>query len=564
VALQGLGRLEAALAAYEQALVSDPGSAEALFNKGLVYQGLDQLDKALQAYAAVIAINPGSAEAWSSKGVVLHQQGRLEEALQAQLQALTLNPDSAESWSNKGLTLQELGRAEEALAAFQKALSLKPDFPEVYSHQGLLLLDLRKPQDALQACDRALALKPEYAEAWNNRGLALKALKRVEEAVESFDRAIALKPGFAEAWSNRGLALQAQGQLDAAIANYEQAIVLKPEFASANWNLALVLLLKGEWARGWALYEWGFKARKRGGGHKQMLAPDWDGQTLHGSLLVLPEQGVGDEIFYSGMLNDLKGCAEAITVAVDPRLLPLYQRSFDHVTAVSSRELANLPPHDAQVYMASLGQYFRKDANALKAVHTPYLNASKDRVQALRRQIGGEGKRICGLSWISKNQEVGEDKSLRLADLQPLLELPDMVFVDLQYGDTGAEREALRAATGIEVMRIPGIDNFHDIDGLAALMAACDVVVTVSNTTAHLAGALGRPLMVMLPEAFGLVWYWHAGRMDSPWYPQARLFRQTTPGQWGSVINEVSTALLDSLNGAQGIASQASEPTETD
>jgi hypothetical protein len=182
----------------------------------------------------------------------------------------------------------------------------------------------------------------------------------------------------------------------------------------------------------------------------------------------------------------------------------------------------------------------------------------------LRRQIGGEGKRICGLSWISKNQEVGEDKSLRLADLQPLLELPDVVFVDLQYGDTGAEREALQESTGIEVRRIPEIDNFNDLDGLAALMEACDVVVTVSNTTAHLAGSLGRPLMVMLPEAFGLVWYWHAGRMDSPWYPQARLFRQTTPGQWGSVINEVSTALLDSLNGAQGIASQASEPTETD
>jgi Flp pilus assembly protein TadD len=493
----------------------------------------------------------------------LHQLGRLEEALQANLQSLALNPGSAESWSNKGLTLHELGRLDEALGDYTKALALKPDFPEVYSHQGLLLLDLRKPQDALQACDRALALKPDYAEAWNNRGLALKTLKRVDEALESFDRALALKPGFAEAHSNRGLALQAQGDLDAAIASYERAIAARPDFAEANWNQALALLLKGEWARGWALYEWGFKARKRGSGHKQVLASDWDGQSLHGSLLVLPEQGVGDEIFYSGMLSDLKGCADAITVAVDPRLLPLYQRSFDHVTVVSSRELANLPPHDAQVYMASLGQYFRKDGNALKAVHTPYLNASKDRVQALRRRIAGEGKIICGLSWVSKNQEVGEDKSLRLADLQPLLELPGMVFVDLQYGDTSAERAALLAATGIEVMRIAEIDNFNDIDGLAALMAACDVVVTVSNTTAHLAGALGRPLLVMLPQAFGLVWYWHTGRADSPWYPQARLFRQTTPGQWGSIINEVSTALsLFSISsgGVQGIASPPSDP----
>ncbi len=545
VALQGQGRLEAALASHEQALAVDPGYAEGWFNKGLVHRELGQLDKALEAYATAIRLNPEHAAVWASKGAVLHRLGRLEEALQAHQQSLALNSESAESWSNKGLTLQELGRFEEALADYEKALTLKPDFAEVYSHQGLLLTELRRAQAALVACDQALSLKPDYAEAHNNRGLALKALKRLDEAIGSFERAIALKPEFAEAYSNRGLALQAQGNLDAAIASYEQAIVLKPEFAEANWNQALALLLKEDWARGWALYEWGFDAKKRGGGHRQALAPDWDGQVLQGSLLVLPEQGVGDEIFYSGMLNDLRGRAKTITVCVDPRLVPLYQRSFDHVHVVSSRELAKLPPHEAQVYMASLGRYVCAQAQGMNAVRTPYLKASAERAQTLRQQIAGAGKIICGLSWVSKNQEVGEDKSLRLADLQPLLELPGVVFVDLQYGDTSAERAALLAATGIEVMRIPEIDNFNDIDGLAALMEACDVVVTVSNTTAHLAGALGRPLMVMLPEAFGLVWYWHAGRRDSPWYPGAKLFRQQTPGQWGSVIHEVSNQVLE-------------------
>ena len=556
VALQGLGRLEAALALHEQALAADPGYAEGWFNKGLVHRELGQLDKALEAYSAAIRIHPGHAAVWASKGAVLHQLGRMEEALHAHQQSLALNSESAESWSNKGLTLQELGRLEEALADYERALALKPDFAEVYSHQGLLLTDLRRPQAALVACDQALSLKPDYAEAHNNRGLALKALKRLVEAIESFDRAISLKLGFAEAYSNRGLTLQAQGQLDAAIASYDQAIVLKPEFAEANWNQALALLLKEDWARGWALYEWGFDTKKRGGGHRHTLARDWDGQPLRGSLLVLPEQGVGDEIFYSGMLNDLKGCAATITVCVDPRLVPLYQRSFDHVTVVSSRELAKLPPHDAQIYMASLGQYFRKNSNGLKGVRTPYLKASAERAQALRRRIAGERKIICGLSWVSKNQEMGGDKSLRLADLQPLLQLPDVVFVDLQYGDTSAERAALYETTGIEVMRIAEIDNFNDLDGLAALMEACDVVVTVSNTTAHLAGALGKPLMVMLPEAFGLVWYWHTGRDDSPWYPGAKLFRQKVTGEWEGVIRDVRDQLqeLNSRIGTYGHA----------
>ena len=537
------GRFCEALDAFRQVLALGGPAAMAWKRIAAASHAMGDCEAALQGYQTALDHQADDLEALTNMGALLNELGRFSEALQFHDRALRLNARNAQVLSNKGAALQAMGQLDAALTIHDLALDANPAAAESWSHKGVTLYDLGRFEEAVVHYDQALSLKPDYAEAWNNRGLALKALKRLDEAVESCDRAIALKPGFAEAHSNRGLALQAQGNLDAAIASYEQAIVLKSGYAEANWNQALALLLKGGWARGWALYEWGFKARKRGGGHKQMLAPDWDGQTLHGSLLVLPEQGVGDEIFYSGMLNDLKGCADAITVAVDPRLLPLYQRSFDHVTVVSSRELEKLPPHDAQVYMASLGQYFRKDANALKAVRTPYLNASKDRVQALRRQIGGEGKRICGLSWVSKNQEVGEDKSLRLADLRPLLELPGVVFVDLQYGDTSAEREALSAATGIEVMRIPEIDNFHDIDGLAALMTACDVVVTVSNTTAHLAGALGKPMMVMLPEAFGLVWYWHTGRMDSPWYPGTKLFRQKTAGQWRNLINDVKDAL---------------------
>jgi len=557
------GRFSEAIKAFRQVLALGGPTALAWKRIAAASHAMGDCEAALQSYQTALNHAADDLEALANMGALLNELGRFSEALQFHDRALRLDAGNAEVLSNKGAALQALGQLDAAMVMHEQALAANPDAAESWSYKGVTLYDLGRFEEAVLHYDHALSLKPGYAEAWNNRGLALKALKRLDEAVESCDRAIALKPGFAEAWSNRGLALQAQGQLDAAIASYEQAIVLKPEFASANWNLSLVLLLKEEWARGWSLYEWGFKAGKRGGSHQQALAPDWDGLLLQGSLLVLPEQGVGDEIFYSGMLNDLRGRAKTITVAVDPRLVPLYQRSFDHVDVVSSRELEKLPPHDAQVYMASLGGYVRSAAQGLKAVRVPYLKASAERAQALRRQIGGEGKIICGLSWVSKNQEVGEDKSLRLADLQPLLELPGVVFVDLQYGDTSAERAALHETTGVEVKRIAEIDNFNDIDGLAALMAACDVVVTVSNTTAHLAGALGRPLLVMLPAAFGLVWYWHAGRADSPWYPQAQLFRQTTPGQWSSVINEVSTALLDSLNGAQGIAFPSSEPTET-
>ena len=535
-----------ALAAFRQVIVLGGPPAVAWKQMGAAYHGMGNAEEALNCYQTALDQAADDLEALASIGALLNDLGRFGEALHFHDKALQISAANAQLLSSKGVALHGLGQLHEAFAVHAQALEIDPALAEAWSHAGVTLYDLGRFEEAVLHYDRALALKPEYAEAWNNRGLALKALKRLDEAIESCDRALALKSDFVEAHSNRGLALQAKGQLDAAIASYDRAIAAKPDFAEAHWNLALALLLKEEWARGWSLYEWGFKAGKRGGGHKQALAPDWDGQILQGSLLVLPEQGVGDEIFYSGMLNDLRGRAKTITVAIDPRLLPLYQRAFDHVNVVSSRELATLPPHDAQVYMASLGRYLRADANGLKTVRTPYLKASAERAQALRQRIAGEGKIICGLSWISKNQEAGEDKSLRLADLQPLLELPGVVFVDLQYGGTSAERAALLAATGIEVKSLPEIDNFKDIDGLAALIEACDVVVTVSNTTAHLAGALGKRLMVMLPAGFGLVWYWHAGRTDSPWYPQARLFRQKTPGQWDSVIHDVTKQVRNS------------------
>ena len=563
---RGEARHREAVEAFRQAIAIGGPATNIWKLMAGAYDGLGDAEAALKCYQAALALDGHDLESLAGMGAVLNDLGRFDEALIYHDRALQLDTAQVQVLSNKAAALRGLGQLDAALDLHEHALEADPAFAESWCYKGVTLYDLGRFAEAVLHYDRALSLKPGYAEAHNNRGLALKALKRLREAIESCERAIALKPDFAEAYSNRGLALQAQGQLDAAIASYDQAIVLKPGFAEANWNQALVLLLNGDWLRGWTLYEYGFDAKKRGGGHKQALARDWDGQPLRGSLLVLPEQGVGDEIFYSGMLNDLKGCADAITVCVDPRLVPLYQRSFEHMKVVSSRELATLPPHYAQIYMASLGRYFRQDGKGLKAVRTPYLKPSKDRAKELRSRLASEGKIICGLSWISKNQEVGEDKSLQLVDLKPLLELPGVVFVDLQYGDTAAERKTLQESTGIEVRRIPDVDNFNDLDGLAALMEACDVVVTVSNTTAHLAGALGKPLMVMLPEAFGLVWYWHARRMDSPWYPGTRLFRQQTPGQWGSVINEVSTALSvfsDSTSGAPGFASPASEPTAT-
>jgi tetratricopeptide (TPR) repeat protein len=543
LALQALSRPDEALTSFDQAITVFKDYAEAHYNKGLVLQKLQRFDEAVECYRQALKIVPDYADAHYNKGLAQKALGLLPDAVTSFRACLAITPGSAEAHFNLGVVLQKINQPDEAIASYDRVISIDPGFAQAHNNRGLIFKDLKQWNEAIASYDRAIATEAGFFEAYANRGVVLLKLNHLQQAIENFNKAIAIEPGYADAYNGRGFALQAMGELDAAIEDYNQALQLNPDFAMAKLNKALVLLLIGDWAEGWALYEWGSAAGKRAGMRK--LEREWGGQVIQGSLLVLPEQGVGDEVFYSGMLNDLQGLAVSITVGVDPRLLPLYQRSFDHVNVVSSKELPDMQSYDTQIHMASLGRYFRSDAAAFQRIRSPYLKADAERTRSLRHQVASIGKLVCGLSWISKNKDLGPDKSLRLQDLYPILQLPGLTFVDLQYGDTAAERAALQESTGIQVRHIDEVDNFNDIDALAALIEACDVVVTVSNTTAHLAGALGKKVLIMVPCSFGLLWYWHVDRSDSPWYSSAQLFRQAVVGDWGDVIEAVRHELQD-------------------
>jgi hypothetical protein len=435
----------------------------------------------------------------------------------------------------------------EALDSYNRAILLNPDSAEAYCNRGLVLQELDRLNDAMDSYDRAIKIRPNFAEAYCNRGTTLRALNRTDEALQSYERTIELRPDYAEAYHNFGNALKSLNRLNDALECYSHALQIKPDYADAHLNRSICWLLLENFARGWEEYEWRWQSGESGRKpliNRARFAKDWDGGALQGTLLVLPEQGVGDEIFYSGMLNDLRSRAASITVCVDPRLVRLYERSFANMSFVAKGSISPEQPFDAQVYMASLGHYFRGSPSALKSIKVPYLHACPDHAGSLRARIKNKDRLLCGLSWVSKNADIGTDKSLNLDALTPLLSLDHVDFVDLQYGDTRAEQAALCTASNITLKRIAEIDNFNDIDGLAALIETCDIVVTVSNTTAHLAAALGKPVFVMLPFSAGLLWYWHVDRDDSPWYPGARLFRQERIGDWTGVIERVRQALL--------------------
>jgi ADP-heptose:LPS heptosyltransferase len=232
----------------------------------------------------------------------------------------------------------------------------------------------------------------------------------------------------------------------------------------------------------------------------------------------------------------------------------LFKRSFERLNFsspydINADQCIKEGRFSAQTHIASLGKFFRSDAAGLKKVKTPYLKADQALTHQLRQKIAQKDRIVCGIAWRSKNAEFGADKSITLEALVPLLSTQGVEFVDLQYGDTAAERAALKQQHDIPINKLEEIDNLNDIDGLAALISACDIVITISNVTAHIASALGKPTLVMLPNSTSLFWYWHRERTDSPWYPSAVLIRQASPGEWQDVIDIARSALQEFKTG---------------
>jgi hypothetical protein len=269
--------------------------------------------------------------------------------------------------------------------------------------------------------------------------------------------------------------------------------------------------------------------------------PRWSGERLDGTLLVWGEQGLGDEILHASMVSDLIARTPSIVLEVEPRLVALFARSFPALRVVALGTELYAGRFEAQEPLGSLGRRFRLRWEDFPRREHGHLVADAAPAQALRRRLAGDGRAVIGISWVSKAPTGGASKSAKLADFAALLRVPGCRFVDLQYGDTAAERAALARELGITVERLPDIDNTNDIDGLAALMTACDAVVTVSNTTAHLAGALGRPTWVMVPHGHARIWYWFHDRDVSPWYPRTRVHRQRSGEPWAEVVASVAT-----------------------
>jgi len=486
----------------------------------------------------ILATRPDEFDALNLLGIIAAQTQRRAEAAELLGRACAVRPDSAAARNNHGALLRELGRLDEAVASYDRAIAIKPDFAEAHTNRGNALLDLGRPDEALASYECAVAYRPDFGTAYYERGRALQALGRPEDAVESYRKATTLQPGLAPAHNNLGTVLRSLQRFEEAVASFERAAAVQPDNGGPLWNLALTLLTLGDFARGWQLHEWrwqspGFETKPLKT-QRPMFRPGRPCERL----LVWPEQGIGDEIMFAMLLPEVTRHASRVIAKVDPRLVELFRRSISGIHFLASRLHVPEDDYDCHVPMGSLPMFFFEEMRQSGTLGQPFLVADKARTATIRPRLRAEGKRLCGISWRSRNTVTGAMRSLELEVLVAALAVEGWDFVSLQYGDVRSDIERCRHCTGTTVKVHDDIDNFNDIDGLASLIDACDLVISVDNVTVHLAGALGKSTYMILP--FNFDWRWQVGRDDSLWYRSLRLYRQQKRGDWFHVIEKLA------------------------
>jgi Flp pilus assembly protein TadD len=478
---------------------------------------LDELRKAASAEGA-------SAQQLFDLANALLAEGLNDEAIGCYRQAAVLRPDFAEAYNNLGVALRRQGKVDDAVVEFGRALSIKLDYADAHNNLGIVLCD-RKDWNAAAACfQQAIRLRSDFADAHGNLGNALLGMGQINAAIASFRVALAIKPDAFGIYNNLSNALCAKGDISGALTACRRSLVLNPEFPEAHLSLALLLLLQGEYKSGWREYEWRWKSKEHKTAAPNFPQPQWGGEELNGRTILLhSEQALGDTlqfVRYAPLVAERGG---KVVVACQKELVSLIQNAVGVDKAVDrSREL---PPFDVHCPLMSLPRVFQTTTKNIPA-NGAYLRASGEK---WRSRVPTDGRRKVGLVWAGGSHPPG--RSIELEALARLGDIPNLWLCSLQKG------EAASQIGGSPLNITDWTDELHDFSDTAGLISNLDLVLTVDTAMAHLAGGLDKQACILLK--FVPDWRWLLSGEKSPWYPQARLFRQPALGEWQTPIAHV-------------------------
>ncbi|MBW1783332.1 MAG: tetratricopeptide repeat protein [Deltaproteobacteria bacterium] len=535
------GRQEAAIDLITRAIAIDPGQAPFYTNLGNALTALSRLDEAIACYQKALQIAPHSAEACYNVGNAFRSQGKLEEAVKCYQKAVALAPDFPEAHTNLGHTWSAQDKFEEAVACYQRALDIRPDDSDAYNHLGMAFKGQGKWHDAASCYNMAIRLRPEDAAAYYNMGNLLHDQLKLTEALGWYQKAIQINHEYIDAYDNLGKTFRDLGMLDQATACHERSLQLDPDNAETRFDLATVRLLGGEFAEGWAGYEWRFKRRKwRSVYPFRREMPRWDGAPFPGKrLFVHSEQGFGDSLQFVRYLPMVKERGGEVVFETVAPLMELF-RNLKGIDILVQGPADTSQPMDCDLYvpLLSLPKIFETRLETIPS-QVPYIFADPQKVLYWQDRLRYTGFRV-GLVWAGKATD--RRRSCPLKELVPLLRIPGIEFIGLQKGAHAKEVFSLPKEVAFANIG----EAFEDFSDTAAAIEHLDLIVSIDTSVAHLAGAMGKPVWVMLlmsPD-----WRWLMDRRDSPWYPTMRLFRQSRPGDWEAPVRQMERELRACIN----------------
>jgi Flp pilus assembly protein TadD len=525
------------VALLRRALAQDPSSAMALNNLGNALQATNAFEAAIACYDRALVIQPALAEAHNNRGNALLGLKRLEEAAGEYQRALAINPRYAEAHYHWGYALQAQERHADAIQRYEKALALRPDYPEAYNNLGNALLALGRAEEAIARYEQALAVKADYAGAHINLAGTLLLLNRTQEAVARGEALVRMRPDFAEAHAVLGRAFLALNRAEAALGCFQRAAAIKPDYAEAHWYEGQARLLLCDLETGWR--KWEHRLLMPTAHLPQFPRPQWSGkEDLAGKTILLyaePGEGFGDTIQFVRYVPLVARRGARVVLMAHGALTPLL-RGLEGVSAVCTPG-ETLPDFDLHSPLMSLPFAFGTTMASIPA-SLRYLSPPAGKVTDWRAVLGEDRLPRIGLAWSGRpRQGQFRNRALPLRLLAPMLEMPGVRFVAIQKELREGDAEILRSLAQAENIGA----RLTDFSDTAAAISLLDLVITVDTSVAHLAGALGKPVWIMLQ--FAADWRWLLGREDNPWYPTARLFRQPAIGDWESVAAQVRSAL---------------------
>lgn len=492
---------------------------------------------------------PGNADAHHLMGVLKSKSGQLKLGIQHLEKAVSLAPQNVEARYNLGKGYRDIGRHKDAAVLFDAILKFSPDRADVWVELGIALAKTGDMARSAESYNHALSLGLESADLHTELARTYIDLYAFEDAENALKSALALDPESVPAQINLAILRDNQGRTDESVAIYENLLGSDPACHEASYRYALALLSQECLQKGWALYaqrnNWGMAPTC----HGQLDIPYWSGEDLRDkNVLIWTEQGPGDEILLGSMLGNIAEHAKSVTLACSPRLAPVFSESFSDFEIVKmangrlpKKELRRM---DLQASLTEIGANLRPQIEQFPDP-AAYLKVDQKRRETFCQKYapGQTGKPIIGVSWRSGSKDASNQKSSSLTQWEQILKEHDAFWVDLQYGDTAAERSALYERTGITLIHEPSVDPLRDIYGFTQQVAAMDLVVSTSNTTVHVAGGVGTECWTLVPKGTGRPWYWFLDRPDSLWYPSMRLYRQSRAGSWTEPLSKVHNDL---------------------